>query len=112
MQWNKTKAGLLIALGLVGGTAGAIGMQVKAQQATQPGQSAQIQTSQTTPAQPASAQVVDSKDTDNIQDPGGVEKPDVVGQGTETNDDKNEVNDNEQNEGPENSADDVQTQAK
>lgn len=104
MQWNKTKTGLLIALGLVGGTAGVVGLQARAQQVQQPTQAAQVQ--------PVAAQTNTSQtnqDTDNIQDPGGTEQLDIVGKqdDKEIDDDKNEVNDNEQNERAENPADDL-----
>lgn len=50
MQWNKKSASLLAALSLLLGSAGAIGLQVHAQQSSVPTQPAQIQTQSTTPA--------------------------------------------------------------
>ena len=101
MQISKKAAIGMLSLGLVVGTAGAIGLSVHAQQSQTTQQPVQAQVQQ--PATAVVAQqpeVKTSTDTDNIQDPVGQgEQPDAVtGQteqpGTETADSKTETPDN------------------
>jgi hypothetical protein len=89
MQFNRTAIALLSAGALIG-TVGVIALQTHAQKAP----------TQTTPQAQAPAPAVAGdkatpQDTDNIQDPGGVEKadaantgPEVTGTDAETNDDQ------------------------
>ncbi len=64
MQWNKKSASLLAALALLLGSAGAIGLQVHAQQNSTPIPSAQIQTQSATVDEQGNS----ATDKDNIQD--------------------------------------------
>lgn len=100
MQLNKRAAIGMLSLGLVAGTAGAIGLTVHAQQnpSTQPQVQAQVQ--QPTAAVAQQPEVKTAADTDNIQDPvGQPEQPDAAtGQaekpGAEAADSKTEALDN------------------
>jgi hypothetical protein len=88
MQFNRTAIALLSAGALIG-TAGVIALQTHAQQS--PVQTtSQMQTQTPTVA----GDKITPQDTDNIQDPGGIEKADIpntpaqiTGTDTETNDD-------------------------
>jgi uncharacterized protein HemX len=86
MKINK-KAVALLSVGMLIGTAGVVGMQVHAQQNTTSPAVVQTQTPSTT-ANTTNAQDTNSQDTDNVQDPGGIEKPDTAEtvNGVETND--------------------------
>ena len=73
---NKTTTAL-VSVGILIGTAAVIGLQTHAQQITSAVPQVQNQVA-ATPAQPA-ADKATPQDTDNIQDPGGIEKPDTQG---------------------------------
>lgn len=100
MQISKKAALGMLSLGLVAGTAGAVGLSVHAQQVS----SAQQPTQQAAVVQPQQ-DAKSATDTDNIQDPTGQsEQPDAVtGQkeqpDTETADSKTEAQDNGTNSG-------------
>jgi hypothetical protein len=92
MELNRKYIAVLSAGALIG-TVGVVALQTHAQQAvSQPVAQTQQQPVQVAASSPtASADKVTPQDTDNIQDPGGVEKPDapdiqVKGADTETND--------------------------
>lgn len=107
MEINRKYAALLSAGALIG-TVGVIALQTHAQQVvSQPVVQTQQKPAQVTaPSPTATADKVTPQDTDNIQDPGGVEKPDapdtqVKGTDTETNDGQG----NDNNTTPENGLD-------
>ncbi|MDR3642849.1 MAG: hypothetical protein P4L74_04455 [Candidatus Doudnabacteria bacterium] len=91
MEINKKYAALL-SVGALIGTVGVVALQTHAQQAvSQPVVQKQPATQTAAPSPTATVDKVTPQDTDNIQDPGGVEKPDapatqVKGTETETND--------------------------
>jgi hypothetical protein len=92
MDLNRKYVAVLSAGALIG-TVGVIALQTHAQQTvSQPAVQTQQQPAQVAaPSPTASADKVTPQDTDNIQDPGGVEKPDapdtqVKGAETEAND--------------------------
>jgi len=64
MQWNKKSASILAVLSLLVGSAGAIGLQIYAQQSSTPTPPAQIQTQSATVGEQENS----ATDTDNIQD--------------------------------------------
>ena len=104
MEINKKYVALISAGALIG-TAGVIALQTHAQQSSsQPVAQTQQQTSQSqVPAPAANTDKVTPQDTDNIQDPGGVEKPDAQIKGSDA-----EANDQggDKDTGPDNGKDD------
>ncbi|GEM_PF-5272929 len=90
MQFNRTAIALLSAGALIG-TAAVVALQTSAQQS--PAKVApQIQT-QTTQTQSVAGDKATPEDTDNIQDPGGIEKADAPDAGAEVKGSDQETND-------------------
>jgi len=87
MQINK-KAAALLSAGVIIGTAGVVALQTHAQKSTVPTSS--VQTALSAQATITNNNIQGQQDKDNIQDPGGIEKPDTPEkiQGAEVQDDQ------------------------